>query len=189
MKTDGAKKIAKPPALRSPLPTDEALKMNSKLSHYVAFMWENCVTGKPPQLNSCEYVWEGNEKEESLRPTMLPTGIKISPDEILQTTCCKCVSTEWKKINAAMSELELTVRNSVIVTNAMIKLEYTWMIMKLRRKIMIVKVAQKMNNLLDMISLFVALIWFDDVFLFSLPITFPISNMSTLYLIFWSKDL
>ena len=52
MKTDGAKKIAKPPALRSPLPTDEALKMNSKLSHYVAFMWENCVTGKPPQLNS-----------------------------------------------------------------------------------------------------------------------------------------
>ena len=73
MKTDSAKKIAKPPALRSPLPTDEALEMNSKLSHYVAFMWENCVTGKPPQLNSCEYVWEGNEKEESLRPTMVPT--------------------------------------------------------------------------------------------------------------------
>ena len=72
---------------------------------------------------------------------MLPTGIKISPDEILQTTCCKWVSTEWKKINAAMSELDLTVRNSVIVTNAMIKLECTWMIMKLRMKIMIVKVA------------------------------------------------
>ena len=160
-----------------PLPTDEALEMNCKLSHYVAFMWGNCVTGKPPQLNSCEYVWEGNEKEESLRPTMLPTGIKISPDEILQITCCKCVSTEWKKINTAMSELDLTVRNSVIVTNAMIKLECTWMIMKLRMKIMIVKVAQKMNNLLDMISLFVVLIWFDDAFLFSLPITFPISNM------------
>ena len=108
---------------------------------------------------------------------------------MLQTTCCKCVSTEWKKVNAAMSELDLTVRNSVIVTNAMIKLECTWMIMKLRRKIMIVKVAQKMTNLLDMISLFVVFIWFDDVFLFSLPITFLISNMSTLYLIFWSKDL
>ena len=94
-----------------------------------------------------------------------------------------------EKINPAMSELDLTVRNSVIVTNAMIKLECTWMIMKLRMKIMIEKVAQKMNNLLDMISLFVVLIWFDDVFLFSLPITFPISNMSTLYLIFWSKDL
>ena len=45
-----------------------------------------------------------------------------------------------EKINAAMSELDLTVRNSVIVTNAMIKLECTWMIMKLRMKIMIVKV-------------------------------------------------
>ena len=177
------KKIGKPPALRSPLPTDEALEMNCKLSHYVAFMWKNCVTGKPPQLNSCEYAWEGNEKEESLRPTMLPAGIKISPDEILQTTCCKCVSTEWKKINAAMAELDLTVRNSVIVSNAMIKLECTWMIMKLRMKIMIVKVAQKRNNLLDMISLFVVVIWFDYAFLFSLPITFPILNMSTLYLI------
>ena len=33
------------------------------------------------------------------------------------------------------------------VNNAMIKVEYTWMIMKLRMKIMTVKVAQKMNNL------------------------------------------
>ena len=50
-----------------------------------------------------------------------------------------------------MSELALTVQNSVIVKNAMIKVTCTRMIMKLRMKIMIVKVAQKMNNLLDMI--------------------------------------
>ena len=43
------------------------------------------------------------------------------------------------------------VQNSVAVNNAMIKVEYTWMIMKLRIKIMTVKVAQKMNNLFDMI--------------------------------------
>ena len=54
------------------------------------------------------------------------------------------------KINAAVSELDSTVQNSVIVNTAISKLTRTWMIIKLRIKIMIVKVAQKMNNLLDM---------------------------------------
>ena len=52
----------------------------------------NCVIGNPPQLNPCEYGWETNEGEKSLRPTVLPTRIKVPPDEILQTTRCKCVS-------------------------------------------------------------------------------------------------
>ena len=55
------------------------------------------------------------------------------------------------KIKAAMSELDSTVHNSVIVNKVMIKLTCTWMIMKSRIKIMIVIVARKMNNLLDMI--------------------------------------
>ena len=74
-----------------------ALQMNIKLSHHVAIMWENCVIGNPPQLNPCEYGWERNEGEKPLRPTMLPAGIKIAPDEILQTTRCKCVSTQCNK--------------------------------------------------------------------------------------------
>ena len=32
-----------------------------------------------------------------MRPTMLPTGIKIARDEILQITRCKCVSTQCNK--------------------------------------------------------------------------------------------
>ena len=71
--------------------------MNIKRSHYVAFIWENCVIGNPPQLNPCEYGWERNEGKKSLRPTMLQNGIKIAPDEILQTTRCKCVSTQCNK--------------------------------------------------------------------------------------------
>ena len=55
MNTDGAKKSAKPPALRSLLPTDEALEMNIQLAFYVAIMWENCVIVNPLQLNPCEY--------------------------------------------------------------------------------------------------------------------------------------
>ena len=70
MKTDSAEKSAKPPAPRCLLPTDEALEMNIKLSHYVVFMWENCVIGNPSQLNSCEYGWKRNEGEKSLRPTI-----------------------------------------------------------------------------------------------------------------------
>ena len=95
-KTDGAKKSAKPPALRSLPLTDEALEMNIKRSHYVAIMWGNCVTGNPHQLSPCEYGWERNEGEESLRPTMLPAGTKVAPDKILQTARCKCASTQCK---------------------------------------------------------------------------------------------
>ena len=86
-----------PPALRSLLPTNEALQMSIKLLHQVAIMWGNCVIGNPPQLNPCEYGWERNEEQMLLRPTMLPTRIKIAPDEILQTTCCKCVLTQCNK--------------------------------------------------------------------------------------------
>ena len=44
-------KSAKSPALRGLTPTDNALEINIKQSHYVAIMWENCVTGNPTQLN------------------------------------------------------------------------------------------------------------------------------------------
>ena len=98
MKTDGAKKSAKPPALRSLLPTDKALQMNIKLSQYVAIMLENCAISNPPQLNPCEHGRERNEGETSLRPTMLPTGMKIAPDEILQNnTLQMCFNPVQKK--------------------------------------------------------------------------------------------
>ena len=38
MKTNGATKSAKPPALRSLLPPGKTLEMNIKLSHHVASM-------------------------------------------------------------------------------------------------------------------------------------------------------
>ena len=98
MKTDGAKKSAKPPALRSLLPMDKALQMNIKLSQYVAIMLENCAISNPPQLNPCEHGRERNEGETSLRPTMLPTGMKIAPDEILQNnTLQMCFNPVQKK--------------------------------------------------------------------------------------------
>ena len=63
-------------------------------------MLQSCgktVIGNPPQLNPCEYCWERNKGEKSLRPTLLSTGIKIPPNEIVQTTRCKYVSTQCDK--------------------------------------------------------------------------------------------
>ena len=91
------RKYATSPALRRNLPTEKAFEMNVKLSHHVAIMWKNCVIGNPPQLNPCEYGCDRNEGEKPLRPIMLPIGIKIAPDEILQTTRYKCVSTQCNK--------------------------------------------------------------------------------------------
>ena len=66
---------------------------------------------------------------------MLPAGIKITPDEILETTRCKTNKCSYVRAG--------------LLNNAIIKLTCTWMMMKLRIKTMILKVAQKMNNLLD----------------------------------------
>ena len=138
------KKSATRPALRSLLPTDKAFEMNIKLSHHVAIMWENCVIGNPPQLKPCKYGWERNEGEKSLRPTMLLTGIKIAPDEILQRTPCKCVSTQcnrnkcscdraglWEFCDCQQSDYQSIIH---MVDN------------ELRMKIIVVKMAQEMNS-------------------------------------------
>ena len=95
-KTDGVKKSSKPPALRSLPPTDEALHENIKRAHYVAIMWENCVSGCPPELDPCDYGWERDNVDQSLRPKMLPTDVDVAPEEVLQMTRCKCVSSQCK---------------------------------------------------------------------------------------------
>ena len=94
-KTDGAKKSAKPPTLKSLPPTDKALEINIKRAHFVAIMWNNCATGSPPKIDACNYGWEldGNGV---LKPTMLPAGTPIAPDIVLQTTRCKCASSKCK---------------------------------------------------------------------------------------------
>ena len=66
---------------------------------------------------------------------MLPAGTNITPDEFLETTCCKTNKCSYVRAG--------------LLNNAIIKLTCTWMMMKLRIKTIILKVAQKMNNLLD----------------------------------------
>ena len=93
-KTDGAKKTAKPPALQSSPPTDEALEINIRRVHYVGIMWKNCITGTPPELDPLGYGWEKDGK--SLRPIMLPDGTDVAPEKVLHMSRCKCSSSQCK---------------------------------------------------------------------------------------------
>ena len=81
---------------------------------------------------------------------MLPAGIKQHTANVLQLIA--------KQINATFSGLNLSVDNSVIVNNAIIKVTCIWVIVRLRMKIGIVIMEQKMNNLLDVMRLFVVFI-------------------------------
>ena len=115
--------------------------MNIKQSHYVAVMWKNCVTGNPFQLNRGKYGWERNEREKSLKATILPAGIKIAFAEILETNRCRCASTQCKK-NKCCVRADCQHCNN----QSDIHMDDN----ETRMKIMKVKMAQKMNNLVDM---------------------------------------
>ena len=91
-KTDGAKKSANPPTLKSLPPTDEALELNIKRAHFQAIMWKNCVTGILPALDPLDFGWERDG--DSLRPSMLPVGRDVAPEAVLQMTRCKCPSSQ-----------------------------------------------------------------------------------------------
>ena len=82
---------------------------------------------------------------------MLPTGKKLHLRRFCTQHAAKVFQPSAIKINANVSELDSTDHSPVIVNKVIIKLTCTWMIMKLRIKIMIVKVAQKIINLLEMI--------------------------------------
>ena len=106
-------------------------------------------------MNSCEYGWERNEGEKWLRPTKLPTGIKIAPDEILQTTRCKCVSTQYRKtINATVSELDLICDYQRYDDQSRMQMGDN----EIEDEINDSESGTEDDNLLDMISLFIALI-------------------------------
>ena len=93
-KTDGAKKTAKAPTLKSLPPTDEALELNIKRAHFATAMWKNCITGVPPDMDPCDFGWE--KDGESLRPSMLPSDKDIAPDKVLKMTQCNCSSGQCK---------------------------------------------------------------------------------------------
>ena len=90
-----AKKWARPPALKSLPPTDEALKENIKRAHLTVALWKNCEPGSLPPMSPCDYGWE--KIENVLFPVMLPSNTQFAPDEVLNTTHCKGIKQKCSK--------------------------------------------------------------------------------------------
>ena len=83
---------AKPPALRTLPPTDEALELNIKRAHFAATLMKKCLSGILPSMNPLEYGWELGTENKSLKPIMLPATIEIAPPKVLQATRCQCTT-------------------------------------------------------------------------------------------------
>ena len=45
----------------------------------------NCVTGKLPNMDPCQFGWELNKDGKSLKPNMLPDGVYIAPKAVLES--------------------------------------------------------------------------------------------------------
>ena len=95
-KTQKSKVTGKTPALKSLPPNDEALELNIKRSHYAVVMLRHCVSGQPPQIDSCSFDWELEEDGVKLRPCMLPNDVKIAPDDVLKMVGCSCAVIQRK---------------------------------------------------------------------------------------------
>lgn len=90
-KTDSAQLTAKPPATRSLLPTNESLELNNTSVPLQRAYWEKSINGEPPKLDPCKLELEENPYNPSLtRPVMMPTGLPVTPEEILRITKCNC---------------------------------------------------------------------------------------------------
>ena len=50
----------------------------------------NCVTGKLPNMDPCQFGWELDKDGKSLKPKMLPDGVDIALKAVLESTRCTC---------------------------------------------------------------------------------------------------
>ena len=50
----------------------------------------NCVIGKLPNMDPCQFSWELDKDGKSLKPKMLPDGVDIAPKAVLESTRCTC---------------------------------------------------------------------------------------------------
>ena len=75
-KTDSAKLTAKPTALKSLPPNDEALDLNILRGFIQGAHWHYSVTGEPPKLDKCKFEFEEDPSNPyMLRPAMIPKGV------------------------------------------------------------------------------------------------------------------
>ena len=105
-------------------PTDEALKENIKRAHFTASLWKICASGSLPPMSPCDYGWE--KIENVLIPVILPSNTQFAPDEVLNTTHCRCIKQKGSKSNKCSC---VSIETSVILNYVLV------LIVKIHRKL------------------------------------------------------
>ena len=72
-------------------------------SQYVAVMWRNCLSGKPPALDPCKFGLDLANNWIQLRPHMLPDHVEISAEEVLKMIRFRCLVINCKKVMCAVA--------------------------------------------------------------------------------------
>ena len=96
-------------------PTDEALKENIKRAHFTASLWKICASGSLPPMSPCDYGWE--KIENVLIPVILPSNTQFAPDEVLNTTHCRCIKQKGSKSNKCSC---VSIETSVILNYVLV---------------------------------------------------------------------
>ena len=89
-RTSCAKLTAQPVALKSLPPTDPVLELNIHRARYTRLIWGASLQPDPPLSDSLNKGWYQDPISKTMRPIMMPKGIKIAPDEVLKITRCSC---------------------------------------------------------------------------------------------------
>ena len=65
-----------------------------KRAHYTAILWNESVSGCMPNMDPCQFGWETVNK--SLMRIKLSNGVEVAPQEVLEMTRCKCITSGWR---------------------------------------------------------------------------------------------
>ena len=106
-RTGSAKLTSKPVALKSLPPTNPVLKLNIHRARHTRLIWGASLQPDPPTSDSLKKGWYEDPVTKTLRPIMIPKGMKTAPDEILKITRCNCDASHCKTSACSCSSARL----------------------------------------------------------------------------------
>ena len=93
-------------------PTTESFELILKWTHFHCAVWYANMEPHPPKLDPTYFVWEKNDKLNTLMPIGVPRDRKPAPDEVLKTIKCSCTSEKpcaTKRCSCSSSKLSCSV--------------------------------------------------------------------------------
>ena len=88
------KSVVTCPKLEALPPTTEAFLENVKRGHLQACVWSSADRGEPPDMSPEKFGFMKDQKTNSLKPVLLPVGVALAPDYVLNLIKCNCQAME-----------------------------------------------------------------------------------------------